>query len=149
MGTGLERAGWPGPALTEDLFELACRERPATPSTDQIVAWVGERLGSGTTPEQLCEAALWLGLRYTRVEGRGPAGLVSHVVLGAHASAAIGDSDPSTAVMAATQLVAYAVGDRHGGVNDDPRGTHRAAVVRARVPERQPRAGLPRRGARR
>lgn len=122
MGTGFEQATWPGPALTDELVRLATQPSGGPPTTEQIVSWVGAQLDGGATAEQLCEAALWLGLRHTRVEGRGPIGLVSHVVLAAHACVSIGDDDPATAITAATQLVAYAVGDRRGGVNDEREG---------------------------
>ena len=125
MGTGFEVAQWPGPALTDELIALGRSHDagpPGPPPIDAIVDWLAEQLAAGVTPDALCEAALWLGLRHTRVEGRGPHGLVSHVVLAAHASAAIGDHDPATATLAAAQLITYALGDRDGGVYDECEG---------------------------
>lgn len=124
--TGIEAVQWPGPALTEQLVELAGLGRggPA-PSTDTVVSWLAERLSDGVTAEQLCEAALWMGLRHTRVEGRGPHGLVSHAVLAAPSCRVIGSGDPLTTLLAAAQLVAYVVGDRYGGANDEREGPTR------------------------
>ncbi len=101
-----------------------------------------DQLRGGATPEQLCEAALWLGLRHTRVEGRGPYGLVSHVVLAAHTCAAIGDHDPATATLAAAQLVTYAVGTHDGGMYDEREGPTCLAWFEPAAPEGDPVQGF-------
>ena len=86
-------------------------------------------LAAGREPAELCEAALWVGLRNSRGEGRGPAALVGHAVLAAPACRSLGTDDPTgaTAAMAAAQLCAYVAGDHHGGVNDPAEGPTRLA----------------------
>ncbi len=118
---------WPGSVLVDELAELAGVDGARSgghdaPPTATVVEWSLERLSAGMTPLDLCTAALWLGLRHTRVEGRGPHGLVSHSVLAAHACATIGGSDPATAALAATQLVVQTVGERDGSLHDEREG---------------------------
>ena len=75
---------------------------------------------------------MWVGLRNSRTEGRGPMGLVSHSVLAAHACSVLGDTGESglvdpTSTMAAVQLCAYVAGTYRGGINDPAEGPSRLA----------------------
>jgi hypothetical protein len=120
---------WPMPALALELEALAT-EVPRRDRSGDAAAWVVDRVGDGVATRDLCEAALWVGLRNARSEGRGPAGLVTHSVLAAHASDAIGsladgDGDGRSATLAAAQLCAYTAGSYRGGINDPKEGPSR------------------------
>ncbi len=121
---------WPMPALALELEALATEVPRRDRSTD-AAAWVVDRASEGAATRDLCEAALWVGLRNARSEGRGPAGLVTHSVLAAHASDAIGSlaaadgDDGRVATLAAAQLCAYTAGSYRGGINDPKEGPSR------------------------
>lgn len=140
MGVGTDNVdpfdpgAWPMPALALELEALAT-EVPRRDRSVDAAAWVVDRAGAGTPTRDLCEAALWVGLRNARAEGRGPAGLVTHSVLAAHASDAIGsltstddrgsDDRRRVATLAAAQLCAYTAGSYRGGINDPKEGPSR------------------------
>jgi hypothetical protein len=124
---------WDLPPLALELEALAVAA-PRGPGGDhatRAVDWACAHLRDGADPRSLCEAALWCGLRNGRTEGRGPYGLVTHAVLAAHASAALGalaiGDDGRTAALAAVGLCAYTAGAYRGGVNDPAEGPSRLA----------------------
>jgi hypothetical protein len=126
-------AAWPMPAMALELEALAT-EVPRRDRSSEAAAWVVDRAGGGVATRELCEAALWVGLRNSRSEGRGPGGLVTHSLLAAHASDAIaslaGDDEDDRrriATLAALQLCAYTAGSYRGGINDPKEGPSRLA----------------------
>lgn len=120
-----ERNRWPLPPLAIELDDLVVSLDPSQADANVVAGarWAADRLVAGATTRQVCEAAIWLGLRRTRTEGHGPEGLVTHSVLAAQSCTSLspGDSDTarSTARLAAVQHVAYTVGGRRGGATDD------------------------------
>jgi hypothetical protein len=119
------------PAMALELEALAT-EIPRRDRSGEAASWVVDRAGDGVPTRDLCEAALWVGLRNARGEGRGPGGLVTHSVLAAHASDAIAslaaddeDERERIATLAALQLCAYTAGAYRGGVNDPKEGPSR------------------------
>jgi hypothetical protein len=128
MGDPFDRARWPLPPLAAELDELAAASDPCQGSIDLRAAdWAIEHLLAGVPARSLCEAAMWVGLRRGRCEGRGPGGLVTHSVLAAASCASIGAlaSGPDTArvaALAAVQHVAYTLGAYRGGVADEREG---------------------------
>ncbi len=123
MDDPFDRGRWPLPRLAVELDDLAARSRPPHGSVHPAgVDWAVDQLIDGVTPRELCEAALWVGLRRCRAEGRGPVGLVTHSVLAAAAGADLPTTDPLVAATAAVQHVAYTVGSYRGGANDDKEG---------------------------
>lgn len=123
MDDPFDRGRWPLPRLAVELDDLAARSHPPQGDVDREGAdWAVDHLLDGATPRELCEAALWVGLRRGRAEGRGTDGLVTHAVLAAPSCAAIGADDHPTAAMAAVQLIAYTLGAYRGGVNDHREG---------------------------
>ena len=116
-------ASWPMPVLAVELEELAT-SLPRRDRAEQAAEWAAAALVGGATPAELCEAALWCGMRNTRTEGRGPLGLVTHSVLAAAASRDL-PGDERSRSMAAAQLVAYTAGAYRGGVNDPAEGPSR------------------------
>lgn len=125
MDDPFDRGRWSLPHLAVELEDLAARARPPFESVHPAgVDWAVDHLLDGVTPRELCEAAMWVGLRRCRTEGRGPLGLVTHSVLGAAACASVPTDDPVVAATAAVQHVAYTVGSYRGGANDDREGPH-------------------------
>lgn len=128
MDDPFDRARWPLPRLAVELDDLAVRTRPPQGSVDLgAVDWAIDQLMDGATPAELCEAALWVGVRRGRADGRGPEGLVTHAVLAAAACRSLGTDpelplDDRAAAMAAVQHVAYTLGAYRGGVNDEQEG---------------------------
>ena len=128
MDDPFDRARWPLPRLAAELDDLAVRSRPPQGSVDMgAVDWAVDQLLDGATPAELCEAALWVGVRRGRADGRGPEGLVTHAVLGAAACRSLGAQpalplDERAAATAAVQHVAYTLGAYRGGVNDEQEG---------------------------
>lgn len=119
------------PAMALELEALAT-EVPRRDRSAEAASWVVDRARAGVATRDLCEAALWVGLRNSRTEGRGPGGLVTHSVLAAHASDAIaslaGDDEDERdriATSAALQLCAYTAGAYRGGINDPKEGPSR------------------------
>jgi hypothetical protein len=127
MDDPFDRARWPLPRLAVELDDLAVRSSPPQGAVDMgAVDWAVDQLLDGATPAELCEAALWVGVRRGRADGRGPHGLVTHAVLAAAACRSLGGlalpMDERAAAMAAVQHVAYTLGAYRGGVNDDQEG---------------------------
>ena len=129
MADPFDEATWPMPELAVELEALCTGEPRAGGHAEAALRWACAQLSAGHQPRSLCESALWVGLRNSRSEGRGPHGLVSHAVIAAPAAAALGDDDTTgaTAALAAAQLCAYVAGDHHGGVNDPAEGPTRLA----------------------
>lgn len=89
MNDPFDRDRWNLPALAlefEDLVTGSARDGDSAP----VIAWATAHLGGGRHPRDLCEAAMWVGLRHGRVEGSGIQAMVSHSVLGAHAASVVG-----------------------------------------------------------
>jgi len=125
MDDPFDRARWPLPRLAVELDDLAARARPPADSVHlEGVDWAVDHLLDGASPRELSEAALWVGLRRCRTEGRGPLGLVTHSVLAAHACAAIAELDADAGAVAAVQHVAYSLGSYRGGAHDEREGPH-------------------------
>lgn len=118
-----EAASWRLPPLAEELEQLVCA-LPRRSRADEAADWAVRVHAEGSPVRAICEAAMWVGLRNTRAEGRGPHGLVSHAVLAADSAARIGH-DQRSAVLAAAQLCAYTAGDHRGGANDVKEGPTR------------------------
>lgn len=133
MGEPFESDDWQLPALAVELEAVATRA-PRGPSgghADAAVHWACEQLRAGATVRDLCDAAIWCGLRNARTEGRGPFGLVTHAVLAAHATSVLGEltgpEDDLSGRLAAVQLCAYTAGAYRGGANDPAEGPSRLA----------------------
>lgn len=116
---------WPLPPLAVQL-DAVLTEIPRGDRSAPALEWAAARLGEGVTPTQLCEAALWCGLRSTRTEGRGPHGLVGHAVLAAASTRDLPGDERSRATAAAL-LVAYTAGAYRGGANDPAEGPSQLA----------------------
>lgn len=114
---------WPMSPLAEELDQLVAAV-PRRDRSAEAAGWAVEQLAAGATAADVAAAAMWVGLRNTRSEGRGPHGLVTHSVLAAHAAATIGHDDHSR-TMAVAQLCAYTAGDHRGGANDPKEGPTR------------------------
>jgi hypothetical protein len=128
MDDPFDRGRWPLPQLASELDDLAARSQPPDGSVDPAGAdWAIDQLLDGAAPRDLCTAALWVGFRRGRSEGRCATGTVTHSVLAAASCASLGqlaEGDPlgHLAAMAAVQHVAYTLGSYLGGVNDDREG---------------------------
>ena len=129
MADPFDETIWPMPELGHELEALCIASPRAAGHGERALEWACEQLVAGRNPGELCEAALWVGLRNSRSEGRGPGALLGHAVLAAPACRSLGASDPTgaTSAMAAAQLCGYVAGTYHGGVNDPAEGPTRLA----------------------
>ncbi len=132
MTEPFDDTGWAMPTLAVELEALCTAAHRADGHAERALEWACEHARAGRSARDLCEAAMWVGLRNSRTEGRGPMGLVSHSVLAAHACSVLGDTGESglvdpTSTMAAVQLCAYVAGTYRGGINDPAEGPSRLA----------------------